>query len=71
MTNKLETMIRRGAAEGVKTLLSICADGEKKDADRIAAAKVLLDYGLRRDLAGEENEPLRVIFENVPEEFLA
>ena len=57
------------AGEGVKTLRAICADGEKKDADRIAAAKVLLEYGLKREVAG--GDALRVVLENVPEEYLA
>ncbi len=70
MTDKLESMIRRGAAEGVKTLRAICADGGMKPADRIAAAKALLEYGLKRENAGEEGT-LRVVLENVPEEFLA
>ena len=70
MTDKLESMIRRGAAEGVKTLCAICADDGMKPADRIAAAKVLLEYGLKRENAGEEGT-LRVVLENVPEEFLA
>ena len=70
MQNKLETMIRRGATEGVRTLRSICADGDKKDADRIAAAKALLDYGLKKDHA-DGGDTLRVVLENVPEEYLA
>lgn len=69
MSNRLDAMIRRGAAEGVKTLRSICADGEKRDADRIAAAKVLLDYGIKKDNP-DGSETMRVILENVPEEYL-
>jgi hypothetical protein len=70
MPKKLESMIRRGAEEGVKTLRAICADENKKDADRIAAAKVLLDYGLKKENAGQP-ESLRVVLDDVPEEFLA
>lgn len=70
MPTNLEATIRRGAAEGVKTLRKICVDTEKKDADRIAAAKVLLDYALRRE-GGAQDEAVRVVLENVPEEFLA
>ncbi len=69
MPTRLDAMIRQGAGEGVKTLRAICADGEKKDADRIAAAKVLLEYGLKREVAG--GDALRVVLENVPEEYLA
>ena len=70
MSAKLETMIRRGAQEGVQTLRALCADETKKDADRIAAAKALLDYGLKKE-NGEHPESLRVVLDNVPDEFLA
>lgn len=67
---KLDLSVRRGALEGVKALRAICADESKKDADRIAAAKVLLDYGLRRETP-EGNAALRVVLDGVPEEYLA
>lgn len=70
MQNKLETMLRRGAAEGIRTLRAICADGDKKDADRIAAAKALLDYGFKKEHA-DGADTLRVVLENVPDAYLA
>jgi len=70
MPTNLETTLRRGALDGLKTLRAICADAEKKDADRIAAAKALLDYALRRE-AGASGDTVRVVLDNVPEEYLA
>jgi len=46
-------------------LQAICSKEEAKDADRIAAAKLLLEQG-----GGGEGKELRVVMEAVPEEYL-
>ncbi|NCB30141.1 MAG: hypothetical protein EOM66_01885 [Clostridia bacterium] len=47
-------------------LLVICADEEARDADRIAAAKLLLDSTGR-----EGPETITVVMEGIPKEYLA
>lgn len=66
---KLERMTKKGAEAGLACLLSICTDAEQKSADRIAAAKVLIDFGRKAESAEEGS--LRVVLEGVPKEFLS
>ena len=65
---KFERMTKKGAEAGLSCLLSICTDTEQKAADRIAAAKVLIDFGRKAEAA--EDGALRVVLEGVPKEFL-
>ena len=46
-------------------LQAICADGEARDADRIAAAKLLLEH---QD--GETASTLTIVMEGIPEDYL-
>ena len=51
----------------IATLTDICTDTEARDADRIAAAKVLMDICQdKSDTAGE----LKIILKDVPGEYL-
>lgn len=74
---RLDGAIRKAALAGTETLLYICKNGER-DADRIAAARALVEYGMKRAEAernaksernAEGGEPLRVVLENVPGEY--
>ncbi|MEA5059725.1 MAG: hypothetical protein VB049_06775 [Candidatus Pelethousia sp.] len=47
-------------------LLAICADEEARDADRIGAAKLLLD-----SMGREGPETITVVMEGIPKEYLA
>ena len=66
---KFERMTKKGAEAGITCLLAICTDTEQKAADRIAAAKVLIDYGRKAEAVSEG--ALRVVLEGVPKEFLS
>ena len=46
---KLERMTKQGAQTGLECLLAICRDEEQKAADRISAAKALIDYGRKAE----------------------
>ena len=48
-------------------LSAICANDAAKDADRIAAAKLLLEYGTKG--ATKEEGTLRVVLDGVPEAY--
>ena len=51
----------------IATLTDICTDTEARDADRIAAAKLLMDICQdKSDTAGE----LKIIFKDAPGEYL-
>ena len=51
----------------IATLTDICTDTEARDADRIAAAKLLMDICQdKSDTAGE----LKIILKDVPGEYL-
>ncbi len=66
---KLESMVKKGAQAGLACLLAICRDEEQKAADRIAAAKALIEYGRKAD--GGSEGAVRVVLEGVPKEFLS
>jgi len=55
------------AQTALKELKSICRDPEQRAQDRIAAAKVLLEYGATR---AEEDTELTVRVEGAPPEWL-
>ena len=57
------------AAAALSCLCGICANDAAKDADRIAAAKLLLEYGAKA--APKEENTLRVVLEGVPEGYFA
>lgn len=59
---------RLAAQAALKHLKSICRDPGQRAQDRIAAAKVLLEYGAAR--ASEENSELTVKLEGAPPEWL-
>lgn len=69
MAASLEAMIKKGALEGIKALTALCTDGEAKAADRIAAAKTLIEYSVRREPDASSNE-LKVIFDGMKKEYL-
>lgn len=48
-------------------LSAICANDAAKDADRIAAAKLLLEYGAKGGT--KEENTLRVVLDGVPEAY--
>ena len=50
----------------LKCLVDIVTDGEQKAADRISAAKLLLD---RERPERAVNEPLTVVFKDIPPEY--
>lgn len=52
------------APPALSCLRSICENENAKDADRIAAAKLLLEYGAKN---GEEENTLKIVLEGVPE----
>jgi len=54
-----------GRAAALACLRAICADEEARHADRIAAAKLLLD-----SMEGEERDTLAVVMEGIPKEYL-
>lgn len=56
------------AQAALRQLKSICKDPEQRAQDRIAAAKVLLEYGGTR--ASEEDRELTVRVEGAPAEWL-
>ncbi len=69
---KLDIAIKKAALSGMETLLYICEHAEK-DADRIAAARALVEYGMKRAEAAKGDtagEALRVVLENVPGEYV-
>jgi len=47
-------------------LAGICCDGEAKESDRIAAAKLLLEYGSD----AERGDTVTVTMEGIPKEYL-
>ncbi|HMM32715.1 MAG TPA: hypothetical protein PKB13_13170 [Clostridia bacterium] len=53
------------SAAALSCLSSICANDAAKDADRIAAAKLLLEYGAKGGT--KEESTLRVVLDGVPE----
>lgn len=65
---KLERMKKQGAQAGLECLLAICRDEEQKAADRISAAKVLIEYGRKADALDDGS--VRVVLEGVPKEYL-
>ncbi len=65
-----KTIARKGAREALIALRQICGDQNAKDGDRIAAARLLLEYGGAEKGAPRE-EGLRVTLEGVPPEYLA
>lgn len=65
---KLERMTKKGAQAGLECLLAICRDEEQKAADRISAAKVLIEYGRKAD--AQDDGSVRVVLEGVPKEYL-
>ncbi len=52
----------------MECLLAICRDEKQKAADRISAAKVLIEYGRKAEAADEG--AVRVVLEGVPKEYL-
>ncbi|MEN6471350.1 MAG: hypothetical protein ABFC62_07775 [Clostridiaceae bacterium] len=56
------------APAALTCLRAICESGDAKDADRIAAAKLLLEYGVKAD--PKEENTLRIVLENVPEGYV-
>lgn len=48
-------------------LRAICESESAKDADRIAAAKLLLEYGAKADT--KEENTLKIVLEGVPESY--
>ena len=60
---KLERMTKQGAQAGLE-----CRDEEQKAADRISAAKALIDYGRKAEAVDEG--AVRVVLEGVPKEYL-
>lgn len=56
------------APAALACLRAICESGEAKDADRIAAAKLLLEYGAKAD--PKEENTLKIVLENVPEGYV-
>lgn len=69
MPAKADTTAKKAMKAGMAALLAICEDTEAKPADRIAAAKALLDYASRQS-APEDAGTLRVILDNVPKEYI-
>ncbi len=65
---KLERMTKQGAQAGLECLLAICRDEEQKAADRISAAKVLIEYGRKADALDDGS--VRVVLDGVPKEYL-
>lgn len=65
---KLERMTKQGAQAGLECLLAICRDEEQKAADRISAAKALIDYGRKAEAVDEG--AVRVVLEGVLKEYL-
>lgn len=65
---KLERMTKQGAQTGLECLLAICRDEEQKAADRISAAKALIDYGRKAEAVDEG--AVHVVLEGVPKEYL-
>lgn len=65
---KFERMTKQGAQAGLECLLAICRDEEQKAADRISAAKVLIEYGRKADALDDGS--VRVMLEGVPKEYL-
>ena len=66
---KLERMAHQGAQAGYVCLRAICEDETQKAADRIAAAKVLIECGRKAD--AQDGGAVRVVLEGVPKEYLA
>lgn len=66
---KLQSMTKKGAVAGMECLLAICRDEEQKAADRIAAAKALIEYGRKGEAV--EDGTIRVVLEGVPKEYLS
>ncbi|MEG1548322.1 MAG: hypothetical protein RR232_06115 [Clostridia bacterium] len=53
-----------GCREAVRALREICADPEAKQTDRIAAARLLMEYGMKEEA---DQNVLRVVMD-VPKE---
>ena len=60
-----QTQAELCSAAALSCLSSICANDAAKDADRIAAAKLLLEYSAKG--ATREESTLRVVLDGVPE----
>ena len=67
--NDGEGMLAHYCEEGLEALLAIIRSPGEKTADRIAAAKVLIDLGMK-DCSSRDDGAVRVIMENVPGEYL-
>ncbi len=63
----MDVCVSPDAATALSALRSICEDDSARHADRIAAAKLLLEYD-RRAEPGDDESVLRVVMD-VPREF--
>lgn len=52
------------AHSALSCLRAICENADAKDTDRIAAAKLLLEYGAKAE--PKEDNTLRIVLEGVP-----
>ena len=62
--------LTNAAVEAVGCLRQIILDEGQKAADRISAAKLLMEYGLMKNQRPLEETVLTVRFEDVPESYL-
>lgn len=61
----MEDTKERCRAAALACLTAICADEDARHADRIAAAKLLLE-----SMEGETEETVAVVMEGIPKEYL-
>lgn len=66
MEEKERRLAQEGRSIARACLMAICADGEARHADRIAAAKLLLE-GMEEEGGGS----ICVMMEGIPKEYLA
>lgn len=68
---KLDIMLRKAMLEDIECLLAICNDDEQKASDRVAAAKALIDYGMKDSKKDNADaSTLKVVFDGIPKEYL-
>ncbi len=64
----IHSLCNKAAIEAIENLLAICNSSEEKTSDRIAAAKVLIDYGMEKQET-DDSGVLTVMFDGIPKEY--
>lgn len=70
----VNALCRAAAKQALRHLRGICADAQQRAQDRVAAAKVLLEYGVGKSSdaaeAASKDQTLTINIEGAPEDWL-